>query len=325
MKSTPLRIVFAGTPEFAAQHLDALESSEHQIVAVYTQPDRPAGRGKKMQASPVKSMALNLDIPVYQPASLKALEAQTELAQLKADILIVVAYGLILPQAILDTPRYGCINVHASLLPRWRGAAPIQRAIGAGDKDSGITIMQMDAGLDTGNILSTAECKINSDTTAGDLLDTLADIGGPLLLSALADLPELQTNAHPQNNEMATYAEKILKTEAAIDWHLGALELDRTIRAFNPFPICFSLLDGQRVKIWEAHIESLTGTGQPPGTITMAQQKGICVQCGIGALCITQLQLPGGKPLTAAQLLNSRGDTFAVGSRFGPTTDIPST
>ena len=313
----PLRIIFAGTPEFAALHLQALIDSEHQLLGVYTQPDRPAGRGKKLQASPVKRLAEAAAIPIYQPVSLRNADAQQVLAQLHADLLVVVAYGLILPQVVLDTPRLGCLNVHASLLPRWRGAAPIQRAIQAGDRETGITIMQMDAGLDTGDMLATSTCEIGQQTTAASLHDQLAELGPPLLLQVLADIETCQRKAQPQDDRLATYAGKILKSEAEIDWRQSALNLDRAIRAFNPFPVCFSKLGGERVKVWQARPEDC---GDDPvaasGTILRADREGILVSCGDGRLLVQQLQLPGGKQLSAEQVLNARGELFAPGQRF---------
>jgi methionyl-tRNA formyltransferase len=313
-----LRLLFAGTPDFAAIHLKALVDSEHQLIGVYTQPDRPAGRGKKLQASPVKRLAAEAQLPVFQPASLRGEKEQQQLAELGADALVVVAYGLILPQAVLDAPRLGCLNVHASLLPRWRGAAPIQRAIEAGDRETGITIMQMDAGLDTGDMLATATCPIRPDTSAASLHDELAELGAPLLLSVLNDLPRFQQNALPQDDSAATYAPKILKSEAGLDWTRDAADLDRAIRAFNPFPVCFSTLAGERVKIWQA--EPLSGATGPisPGTILRADREGILVSCGSGQLRIQRLQLPGGKPLSAEQILNARRELLSPGQQFAP-------
>jgi methionyl-tRNA formyltransferase len=311
-----LRIIFAGTPEFAAIHLAALIDSKHQLIAAYTQPDRPAGRGKKLHASPVKQLAEAARIPVHQPASLRDPQEQQMLAGLGADVLVVVAYGLILPQAVLDAPRLGCLNVHASLLPRWRGAAPIQRAIEAGDTATGITIMQMDAGLDTGAMLATATCDISPRTTAASLHDQLARLGPPLLLEVLRDIPAHQREAMVQNDKLATYAGKIIKSQAEIDWRLDAAVLDRTIRAFNPFPVCFSSLAGERVKIWQALPASSSNSPGTPGTILRADREGILVSCGSGQLLIQQLQLPGGKTLAAEQVLNARGELFAPGNRF---------
>jgi len=318
MPEAPLRIIFAGTPEFAALHLKALIDSKHQLTAVYTQPDRPAGRGKKLQASPVKKVAEAAGLPLCQPASLKDVEVQKELAAMAADLLIVVAYGLILPQAILDATRLGCLNVHASLLPRWRGAAPIQRAIEAGDNTTGITIMQMDAGLDTGAMLATLSCPIGEETTAATLHDALADLGPPLLLDVLGDIHARQSTAQQQDDTQATYAHKISKAEAEIDWRLTARELDRKIRAFNPFPVCFSTLDQQRVRIWQAHPLDNGASTSAPGTILEAGEGGIVVSCGDGQLAIESLQLPGGKALTTAQALHARQAQFAPGKQFDP-------
>ena len=321
MSANKLRVLFAGTPEFAAKHLAPLCDSGHEVLAVYTQPDRPAGRGKKLTASPVKQLAEARAIPVLQPPSLRDPSAQETLAAFAADLLIVVAYGLILPQAVLDAPRFGCINVHASLLPRWRGAAPIQRAIEAGDTETGITIMQMDAGLDTGAMLATARCPIDEHTTAASLHDALADIGPPLLLDVLDDLPGYQQQARAQDDANATYADKILKSEAEIDWSLDATALARRIAAFNPFPICYTELGGERVKIWEGRAQSLPGTLEAPGTILQADSRGLLVACGSGALAITRLQLPGGRAMPTADLLNARATQFSVGGRFGTLPD----
>ena len=318
MQKSSLRLLFAGTPDFAAIHLKALIDSKHKLIGAYTQPDRPAGRGKRLQASPVKRLAEEADLPVFQPTSLRGEEEQRQLAGLAADALLVVAYGLILPQAVLDAPRLGCLNVHASLLPRWRGAAPIQRAIEAGDRETGVTIMQMDAGLDTGDMLAAATCPIRQDTTAASLHDEVAGLGAPLLLSVLDDLPRYQQNALPQDNSAATYAPKILKGEAGLDWTRDAAELDRAIRAFNPFPVCFSTLAGKRVKIWQA--EPLSGPTGPisPGTILRADREGILVSCGRGQLSIKRLQLPGGRPVSAEQILNARRELLSPGQQFAP-------
>ena len=316
MSGPPLRLIFAGTPDFAAIHLKALIESEHQLLAVYTQPDRPAGRGKLTRPGPVKRLAEAAGIPVRQPLSLKEAGAQRELADLQADAMVVVAYGLILPQAVLDAPRLGCLNVHASLLPRWRGAAPIQRAIAAGDSQTGITIMQMDAGLDTGHMLASCGCAITAGTTAASLHDELACLGAPLLLQVLRDLPAHQAAASPQDGDQATYASKILKSEAALDWHQSAVVLDRLIRAFNPFPVCFTSLEGERIKIWQAQPAGEAPLTEPPGTILRSGREGILVNCDGSQLNLQQLQLAGGKVLSVAQLLNARADLFAPGKRF---------
>jgi methionyl-tRNA formyltransferase len=315
MSIGPLRIVFAGTPEFAASYLKALIDSKHQLTGVYTQPDRPAGRGKKIQASSVKQLAESAEIPVFQPLSLKSESEQIALAGLEADVLVVVAYGLILPQAILDTPKYGCLNVHASLLPRWRGAAPIQRAIEAGDELAGVTIMQMDAGLDTGAMLATKTCPIE-DHTGASLHNKLAELGPPILLDVLDRLENYQHLAQAQNDEGANYAAKITKAEAQIDWHQSAVVLDRKIRAFNAFPVCFSELGGKRVRLWSASVLNLDACTEPAGTITRANAQGIAVCCGEGQILIHSLQLPGGKMLGADQILNAHKERFMPGARF---------
>jgi methionyl-tRNA formyltransferase len=313
----PLRVVFAGTPEFAASHLAALLKSDIEVVAVYTQPDRPSGRGKKLQPGPVKQLAQSVGLPVFQPASLKNLEEQQRLQALNADVMVVVAYGLILPQSILDIPRQGCLNVHASLLPRWRGAAPIQRAIEAGDLETGVTIMQMDSGLDTGDMLAVHSCPIESGTTSADLLQNLAALGAPQLLEVLNDLPAFQAKACKQDNSLATYAEKILKPEAQIDWNRSATLLERAVRAFNPFPVCYTTLGESRMKVWGATASPLGGQTAPVGTISRADRDGIRVQCSDGELCITHLQLPGGKALSVEQVLNAKHELFSPGTRLG--------
>jgi methionyl-tRNA formyltransferase len=311
-----LRIIFAGTPDFAARHLSyLLASGEHNIIAVYTQPDRPAGRGRQLSASPVKQVALDHELTVFQPGSLKTEEAQAELAALNADLMIVVAYGLLLPQAVLDTPRLGCINVHASLLPRWRGAAPIQRAIEAGDPRTGVTIMQMDIGLDTGDMLRKASCDINSDETSGSLHDKLAGLGCPALVETVSLLASGSAEPEQQNDADSCYASKINKAEQIINWAEPATTLARKIRAFNPFPIAYTTLGKDRIKIWQAQ-PSPEAQG-PAGTIIRSDKHGIVVGCGEGGLRITHLQLPGGKALDVAAIMNSRADWFAVGVQFG--------
>lgn len=316
--TTPLRIIFAGTPDFAARHLQALLHSEHQVIAVYTQPDRPAGRGQQLQPSAVKQLAQQQGVPVYQPKSLKKAPAQAELAALSADLMIVVAYGLILPQTVLDTPRLGCINVHGSLLPRWRGAAPIQRAIWAGDTETGVTIMQMDAGLDTGAMLSTVSCPITSSDTSASLYDKLAELGPTALLAALADLPSLQQQAQAQDNSLASYAEKLHKDEAQLDFNKSAIALEREIRAFNPWPVSYIYLPQGNVKVWQASATAGTSR-QPAGTVLAADKHGIRIACAEGELVISQLQPPGKKPMAAADFLNGRADWFSAGTIIGHT------
>lgn len=250
MKS--LNIIFAGTPDFASAHLQTVLDTQHNVIAVYTQPDRPAGRGRKLKPSPVKERALQHDIPVYQPKSLRDEAAQEELAALNADLMIVVAYGLILPQVVLDTPEYGCINVHGSILPRWRGAAPIQRAIAAGDKESGVTIMQMDAGLDTGDMLIKAYCPIHTVDTSSDLHDRLIEVGKPALVEAINAMANSVLTPEKQDDDLACYAHKMSKEEARIDWHQSAEELDCLVRAFNPWPVATTELDDLLIRVWEA-------------------------------------------------------------------------
>lgn len=312
----PLRIVFAGTPEFAAEHLKALLDSPYEIVAVYTQPDRPAGRGQKLMPSPVKQLALEHSIAVMQPPTLRAPEAQAELAALKPDLMVVVAYGLILPQAVLDIPRLGCINSHASLLPRWRGAAPIQRAIEAGDSESGVTVMRMEAGLDTGPMLLKAVTPITREDTGGSLHDRLAELGPPAVIEAIAGLTAGTLVGDVQDDSLATYAHKLNKDEARIDWNRPAVELERLIRAFNPWPICHSTLNGEALKVLAGTVAQAQGT---PGQILAASKDGLIVGCGEGALCLTRLQLPGGKALNFSDFFNSRREKFAIGTTLGET------
>ncbi|MFT3929091.1 MAG: methionyl-tRNA formyltransferase [Spongiibacteraceae bacterium] len=311
-----LRIVFAGTPEFAAAHLRALlDWQGGEIIAVYSQPDRPAGRGKKLAMSPVKELALLHNLPVFQPLTLRSAEAQEELRALNADIMVVVAYGLILPEAVLQTPRLGCVNVHASILPRWRGAAPIQRAIEAGDAETGVTIMQMDVGLDTGDMLNIVRCKINNDETAGTLHDKLAVIGAPALIATLEQLANNSATPEKQNDALTCYAAKINKEEAVLDWTQSAALLDRQIRAFNPTPVAYTAIDGERVKIYRAQPELKSGS--TAGEIISADKHGIVVGCGENScLRIFDLQLPGGKVLSAGEVLNGRADVFKPGRSF---------
>ena len=305
-----MRIVFAGTPEFAAEHLKALLGTQHQVIAVYTQPDRPAGRGHKLMPSPVKQLAVEHGIPVYQPATLRAPEAQAELAALQPDLMVVVAYGLILPQVVLDTPRLGCINSHASLLPRWRGAAPIQRAVQAGDDESGVTVMQMEAGLDTGPMLLKVSTPIAPSDTGGSLHDRLAALGSQAVIQAVDALAAGTLTGEVQDDSLANYAHKLNKDEARLDWSRPAVKLERLVRAFNPWPICHSTLNGEPLKVLAATLGE--GSGQP-GQILAASKNGLTVACGEGALRLTRLQLPGGKPLNFADLYNSRREQFVPG------------
>ncbi len=311
----PLRIIFAGTPEFASIHLQAIIDSNHEVIAVYSQPDRPAGRGRKLTPSPVKQLALEHNIPVFQPKSLKAEDAQQELAALEPDLMVVVAYGLLLPQAVLDIPKYGCINVHGSILPRWRGAAPIQRAIAAGDKESGVTIMQMDAGLDTGDMLLKACCPIHADDTSQNLHDRLAEIGAPCLQQALDKIAAGTLMPEKQDDEQANYAHKMSKEEGGIDWSKPAQEIDCLVRAFNPWPVAWAELEEERIRVWQA-TASEASSDKAPGTIISADKQGITVSCGTGSLVLKQLQLPGSRAMSVQDLLNSRSDQFAPGKRF---------
>lgn len=313
MKSADLRIVFAGTPEFAAAHLQALLQAGLNIVAVYTQPDRPAGRGQRLTPSAVKQLAVQHALPVYQPQTLRAAEAQAELAALQPDLLVVVAYGLILPQAVLDIPRLGCINSHASLLPRWRGAAPIQRAIEAGDSETGVTVMQMEAGLDTGPMLLKVSTPISPDDTGGSLHDRLAELGPPAVLQAIDGLAAGTLTGEIQDDSLATYAHKLGKADARIDWDRPATELALMIRAFNPWPLAHALWQGQPLKVWNAEVEEANGA---PGEILQCGRQGLLVACGDQALRLTRLQLPGGKPLAFADLYNARRDQFVPGQRL---------
>ena len=310
-----LKLIFAGTPDFAARHLAALLSSGHEVVAVYTQPDKPAGRGQKLTASPVKELALAHDLPVYQPASLRNEAAQAELAALGADLMVVVAYGLILPKAVLDTPRLGCINVHGSLLPRWRGAAPIQRSIWAGDAETGVTIMQMDVGLDTGAMIRKVTCPIASDETSASLYDKLAGLGPQALVDTLDAMAAGDTAAEPQDDALANYAEKLSKEEARIDWSMDAVAIERCIRAFNPWPISWFDVAGQTVKVWQAEVVA-QDHGQAAGTLLKADKQGIEVATGQGVLRLLTLQPPGKKAMSVADLLNSRRDWFEPGTQL---------
>lgn len=300
-----MKLIYAGTPEFAVAALDALIQSEHQIVAVYTQPDRPAGRGRRLQASPVKQKAQQFDLRIEQPQSLKDPESLSTLQSLQADLMIVAAYGLLLPSAVLTIPKLGCINIHASLLPRWRGAAPIQRAILAGDSETGITLMQMDAGLDTGNMLARVSVPIQQNQTAAALHDELMEAGADLLMRCLPEIEQQVLVPQKQDETQACYAPKLKKEEARIDWNKPAEQLLREVCAYNPWPVSFSLLEGQPVKIWRAELLP-ESSGSVPGTIFRQTALGIDVQCQQHSLRIKELQFAGKKRITAAQLLSGR-------------------
>ncbi|MEI7430190.1 MAG: methionyl-tRNA formyltransferase [Betaproteobacteria bacterium] len=303
-----MKLIFAGTPEFAAQALEAILSAGHQVELVLTQPDRPSGRGMALRASPVKVLALASGIEVFQPQTLKDVTAQQRLSVIEADAMIVAAYGLILPQAVLDLPRFGCLNIHASLLPRWRGAAPIQRAILAGDRQTGVCIMQMEAGLDTGPVLLSGALAIGNEDTAVSLHDKLAELGAQLIVNALEKLP-LPPCPQPLNG--VTYAAKIEKSEARLDWNLPAIQLDRQIRAYSPFPGATASFNGMTIKVWKANVETVSGT---PGEVLSYGKSGIVVACGSGALRLLELQKAGGKRLTVEQFLT--GSAFPVGACF---------
>jgi methionyl-tRNA formyltransferase len=293
-----MKLIFAGTPEFAASALQALIDAGHDIALVLTQPDRPAGRGMKLKASPVKTLALAHGLPVSQPLTLKTAEAQAEIAAVGAEVMVVAAYGLILPKVVLEMPTRGCLNIHASLLPRWRGAAPIHRAIEAGDAETGVTIMQMDVGLDTGDMLLTVREPIHADDSTGSLHDRLAAQGAQAMVAALAQLDAL--SPQPQPAEGVTYAEKIGKAEAQLDWSLPAEVLHRKIRSFNPFPGASTLAGGEALKIWQAQLADGAGA---PGEVLAADADGVRIACGSGALLATQLQAAGGKRLAAREFL----------------------
>ena len=311
-----MRIVFAGTPEFARIVLHGLlNAPEHHVVAVYTQPDRPAGRGRKVQPSPVKTLATQAGIPIEQPHELTSANTAATLASYHPEIMAVAAYGLLLPKHILTTPALGCINVHASLLPRWRGAAPIQRAIEAGDNETGVCIMQMDAGLDTGFVFATHRTPIEAADTAQDVHDRLATRGTEILLTTLEQIENATAIAQPQALDGITYAKRLTKAEAQINWHLNAHVLDRQIRAFNPTPIAFSYLAGQRIRIWAAQPVLGSPVTEEPGTILSVSHAGIEVAAGEGTqLRLTQIQRPGGTVLPIATLAS--GNTFRKGERF---------
>lgn len=317
-----MRVIYAGTPEFAAVAMQRLIDAGHEVVLVLTQPDRPAGRGMKLQASAVKQLATQHEIAVAQPLSLRldgkypedAKAAQQVINNAQADVMVVAAYGLILPQWVLDAPRLGCLNIHASLLPRWRGAAPIHRAIEAGDQITGVTIMQMDAGLDTGDMLLKQPLPIQAQDTTASLHDKLAALGGDMIVQALAQLPQLSRTVQP--TEGVCYAHKIEKNEAAIHWADSAEVIDRRIRAFNPFPGATLQSGEETIKVWQAQVVNTSVQTAPPGTVLQADEKGVQVACGLGVLCMTQLQRAGGKRLAVADFLRgfelSKGHAFYV-------------
>ena len=309
MTQSPLKLVFAGTPDFAAVALQALIEQGHEICAVYCQPDRPAGRGKKLVAGPVKQLALEHNIPVEQPLNFKESNSVETLASYQADLMVVVAYGLLLPKVVLETPKFGCVNIHGSILPRWRGAAPIHRAIEAGDSETGITIMQMDEGLDTGNMLLKHTCEIGKTEIGSSLHDKLAEMGGLAINEFLASF-DPENKGEVQDDSKANYAHKLSKQEAEIDWSLPAEQVENKVRAFNAWPVCFTHVDGKRLRVWEA-LYSDKSSESVPGTVIKADKKGIQVVCGDEkVLLLTKLQPDGAKAMDAAALLNSKASWF---------------
>lgn len=311
--SDGLRVIYAGTPDFAVPALQALIKSSHDVVAVYTQPDRPAGRGRKLQLSPVKTVALEAGITVEQPENFKEESVRQQLSQYNADVMVVAAYGLILPQVVLDMPRFGCLNIHGSLLPRWRGAAPIQRAIQAGDAETGVTIMQMAAGLDTGDMLLKTYHSISKDDTGQTIHDALASDGATALLKVLSMVEAETLQPEVQDESVTCYAAKLSKAEAEVDWQLSAAEIDLMIRAFNPWPVAFTKKGGQPMRLLMSEVVPEKSVSAAPGTVISEDKHGIQVACGKGVISISRLQLPGGKAMSVTEFLNGRslaGESF---------------
>ncbi|HEY6452593.1 MAG TPA: methionyl-tRNA formyltransferase [Steroidobacteraceae bacterium] len=311
-----LRVAFAGTPEFAVPALRALAASPHELVGVLTQPDRPAGRGRELKASPVKALARELGLPIAQPAGLQSESARAALHGWASEVLVVVAYGMLLPPAVLGLPRLGCLNIHASLLPRWRGAAPIQRAILAGDADTGVSIMQMDSGLDTGAVLAQRRVPMPPEADAGQLGARLSTLGAAMLLETLEALEAGRARPEPQSAEGVTYAGKISKSEAHIDWRRSAEHIARQVRAFNPWPVAETAWRGQQLRIWSARVAASDPcrAGEPePGAVLGLHGEELRVACGEGVLALTRLQLAGRRALPAAEFA---GGTLLRGARF---------
>lgn len=323
--SHSLRVIFAGTPDFAASALDALiknkknTDNDIEVIAVYTQPDRPAGRGRQLKASPVKELALEYSIEVHQPLNFKQQDDLDTLKQLKPDLMIVAAYGIILPESVLNTPSLGCINIHASLLPRWRGAAPIQRAIISGDTQTGITIMQMDKGLDTGDMILKTTCDIDANDTGSSLHDKLAELGASTMLEALKLIQQGEITTTKQDDAQACYAHKLNKEEALIDWQQSAEQISQQVRAFNSWPVAQTHFDKKVIRIWQANISdgsSRSNSNNIAGEILEINKEGVIVGCGKGYVVITELQLSGAKRMLVKDLLNGRPDFFKVGQSF---------
>ena len=310
-----MKIIFMGTPDFSVGTLEALVEAGHEVVLAVTQPDKPKGRGKEMQFTPVKECALAHNIPVYQPKKIREPECIEELKKYQADVCVVVAFGQILPKEILEMTPYGCINVHASLLPKYRGAAPIQRSLWAGDTETGVTIMQMDVGLDTGDMLYKLSCPITAEDTSGTLYDKLAELGPQGLITTLKQLADGTAKPEVQDETLVTYAEKLSKEEARIDWSLSAAQLERCIRAFNPWPMSWLEIEGQPVKVWKASVIDTT-TKAAPGTILEANKQGIQVATGDGILNLLSMQPAGKKAMSVQDLLNSRREWFVPGNRL---------
>jgi methionyl-tRNA formyltransferase len=314
MNSNRRRLVFAGSPAFALPGLRAIASSRHELLAVLTQPDRPSGRGRRLVPGPVKQLAQELEVPVLQPTTLKSEESQTALRNLSPDLIVVIAYGLLLPPAVLSIPRRGCINVHASLLPRWRGASPVQAAVLHGDTQTGVCLMQLEAGLDTGPVFACRRTEIAPQETAGELHDRLARLGGELLAEHLDTVLEGQLAAQPQGEQGVTYAGRIDKADAVIDWQQDATAIQRRVLAYNPWPVAETLLDGQRMRIWRAQAD-MTDHDHKAGRVIDAGGRGVCVATGRGRLWLTEVQMPGRRRMPAADF--ARGSAL-VGKQLGP-------